>query len=366
MSYNIRMLRNSYNAFFPTPYFLTAPSFGLDISDESLKYMELKTTKRGIVVGKHGERKIPPGIIESGKIKDPKRMEDILSTIRQEEGIESVRVSLPEEQIYLFKLKLEKFELNSIREGIEFSLEEHIPIPAEDAIFDYEILSEDSKNLELQVVAIPKNVIGNYITVFKNSKISVQSFELEAQAIARAVLNKNDMETYMIVDFGEKRTGISVVSRGIVMFTSTVDIGGVILTNTIKKSFNVSSEEAEKMKQEYGLQRNVVNKEIFSVLLNSVSMLRDEVSKHFIYWHTHKNEDGKDNPTIRKIILCGGDSNLIGLSEYFAVSLKTPVEMANVWTNILGTEDRIPDISFKRALSFGAALGLALGDFEHD
>lgn len=342
------------------------PSFGLDISDESIKFMQIKDSRSGIKIGKHGEKKIPPGIIESGKIVDPKKMEDILSSLRKDEGIRSVRVSLPEEQIYLFKLRLQKVGLGKVREGIELSLEEHIPIPAQDAIFDYEILSEDDNYLDLQVVAIPESVIGNYLSVFENSMISVKSFELEAQSIARAVIQKGDMETYMIVDFGEKRTGISIISRGIAMFTSTLDVGGVILTNTIKKSFNLTFEEADKMKKEYGLQRNVANKEIFSVLLNSVSILRDEVAKHFLYWHTHKDEQGKDNPPIKKIILCGGDSNLIGLSEYFSVSMKTSVQMANVWINLMDTEKTIPEMTFKRALTFAASLGLALGDFDHD
>ena len=137
------------------------------------------------------------------------------------------------------------------------------------------------------------------------------------------------------------------------------------MNKMIKKSFNVSIEEAEKMKQQYGLQRNVANKEIFAVLLNSVSVLRDEIAKHFLYWHTHKNEEDKNNPPIKKIILCGGDSNLIGLADYISVSMKSPVEMANVWINITNTENYIPEMSFRQALSFATTLGLALGDFEN-
>ena len=360
------MFRNSFDRFFPTPSFLAMPSVGLDISDESLKFVELVVTKNGMRVGKHGERKIPMGIIESGKIKDPKRMEEILSSLSKEEGIKSVRVSLPEEQVYLFQLKLEKTALKNVREGIELSLEEHIPIPAQDAIFDYELLDEDAQYIYLQVAAIPKNIIENYLLIFEKSFISVQSFELEAQAIARAVIKKGDLDTYMIVDFGEKRTGIFIVSRGVVMFTSTLDVGGVMLNNMIQKSFKISLEEAEKMKIEFGLKRNTPNKEIFAVLLNSVSILRDEIVKHYLYWHTHKDEEGRNNPPIKNIILCGGDSNLIGLPDYLSVSTKDKVEMADVWVNILDTRKIIPEMSFKQALSFAAALGLALGDFERD
>ncbi|KKP85414.1 MAG: Type IV pilus assembly protein PilM, partial [Parcubacteria group bacterium GW2011_GWD2_35_7] len=91
------MLRNSYNRFFPTPKFLLLPSFGLDISDESIKFIELVKTKDGIKVNRYGEKKIPAGIIESGKIKDSRRMEEVLISLRKEEGLRSVRVSLPEE-----------------------------------------------------------------------------------------------------------------------------------------------------------------------------------------------------------------------------------------------------------------------------
>lgn len=350
--------------FFPVPHFFSTSTFGLDISDESVKFLELVNSKDGPRIGRHGEKIIPAGIIESGRIKDPKKMEEILLLLKQQEGVKSVRASLLEEQVYLYTLKLEKQDLVNVRESIELSLEEHIPIQAENAIFDYEIINENTHDLEIQVAAIPKNVIEGYLEIFKNSGITVESFELEPQAISRAVIKKGDRGTYMIVDFGEKRTGIFIISSGVVRFTSTLDVGGATLTDMIVKNFKVTPAEADKMKKEYGLRRNTDHKEIFSVLLNSVSILRDELVKHFVYWHTHKDEEGNQNPPISKIILCGGDSNLIGLSEYLSVSMKTKVEVANVWVNIMNTAEQVPDINFKQALSFAATFGLALRDFE--
>lgn len=360
------MIKDLFNNFFPTPDFLRIPSFGLDISDESLKFVELLNTRHGIKVGRFGERKIPFGVIESGKIKDLKKMEEILTSLREEEKIKAVRVSLPEEQVYLFKLPLEKQGLEDIREGIELSLEEYVPVPAQEAVFDYDILSENNQSLELQVAVIPKNIIESYLSVFKNSLILVKSFELEAQAISRAVVKKDDPETSMVIDFGERRAGIFIVSGGTVVFTSTLEVGGASLTKIIQKNFKISFEEAEKIKRQYGLERNSTNQEIFSVLLNSVSVLRDEITKHFVYWHTNKDKDGKDRPPIRKIILCGGDSNLKGISEYFSVSLKSKVELANVWVNMVNTDKYIPAINFEDSLAFASALGLALGDFNYD
>lgn len=352
--------------YFPPPAFLMAPSYGLDISDQSLKFVQLLPTKDGIRVGHFGQRKIPAGIIEKGKIKNLVRLEEMLLALSKEEKIKFVRVSLPEEQVYLFPLRLPKTGLKNLREGIELALEEHVPISAKEAVFDYDLVHEDDNNLEVQVAATVSTTIENYLSVFRHCYISVQSLELEAQAIARAVIKKGDKDTYLIVDFGQTRTGIFIVSRGTVVFTSTLDIGGGSLNLAIQKSFNVSPEEAEKMKEEYGLRRNAPNKEIFPVLLNSASVLRDEIVKHFLYWNTHKDEENQDRPPIKKIILCGGDSNLIGLADYISISMKMEVEMANVWVNIADTGRHVPKISFRESMSFAAAIGLALGDFDYD
>jgi type IV pilus assembly protein PilM len=336
----------------------------LDISEESIKFTQLKLTRRGIRLERFGECEVPPGVIESGKIKDLKKMEEILTSLRKKEKIKSVRVSLPEEQVYLFKVKLEKDGLEDVREGIELSLEEHIPISAQEAVFDYEILSENEKSLNIQVAVIPKNIIESYLSVFKNSGINVLFFELEAQAIVRAVVERGDLETYMIVDFGRMRTGISIVSQGVLMVTSTADVGGSTLSNIVQGDLKISFEEAEKLKQKYGLNSSTDNKEIFSAILKGVSILRDEISKRFLFWHTNKEENEKEHLPIKKIILCGGDSNLKGSSEYLSANMKIKVETANIWVNIGNMEKYVPEMSSEQSLSYATAMGLALGNFE--
>jgi type IV pilus assembly protein PilM len=359
------MLKNNFNKFFPLPNFLSMPSFGLDISYETLKFIQLTNDKDGIKIQRYGERKILPGTIEAGKIKNLEHMKELLLSLK-EEGLNFARISLPEELTYLFKLRLEKEGLEEIRDSIEFSLEENIPVPAQEVTFSYDILSEDEKSLEVQVVAIAKSVIEEYLSLFESCNILVKSFEIEAQAISRAVIKRGDPETYMIFDFGRDRSSIFIVSNGMVVFTSSIDIGGSLLTHMIKRDFNINFLEAEEMKVKYGLNSKLLNKELFNILLSGISILRTEISKHFLYWHTHKDENGKDNPPIKKIILCGGGSDLLGFSDYFSASMKHPTEVANVWKNIFDINGHIPEISFKESLSYAGAIGLALGDFEEN
>ena len=355
-----------YNKFFPIPKFLTMSSVGFDISDHSIKFVELKKTSKGLFLGKFGKQKIPKGVLELGKIKDTKKLIKILNDLRHKYNLNLIRVSLPEEQVYIFNIILPKIKNKEIRNTIELQLEDHIPISANESVFDYNIISEQDDKYNIQVVVLSREVIESYLDIFKQSGLTPVSFELEAQASSRAVIPEGDQGTYMIVDFGDTLTGVSVVSQGIVSFNSTIDIGGSLLTEMVQKGLKIDFDEAEKLKKKYGLKKNLDNKELFPILLSSVSVLRDEINKHYVYWHTHKDENGKDKKKIDKIILCGGNSNLIGLSDYLSTSIRTSVRIADVWININSFSNDIPEITFNDSLGYATAIGLSLGNFFHD
>lgn len=352
-----------YKHSFPVPRFLSMSSCALDISDQSIKYGELKSSNNGLVLNRYGQIKIPDGAIISGKIENPKVLVDTLKILRDREHLSFIRVSLPEEQMYLFNILLPILPYDQIRESVSLQIEEHIPISANDAVFDYEVASVKGNQMIVQVLAAPTAIINSYMSVFSQAGLVPISFELEAQATARALCDKSEDFAAMIVDFGETRTGISIEHKGRVYFTSTFDMGGKVLTDMIAKNFSITFEEAEKMKKSYGVKNTGKENEIFPVILSGLSVLRDELEKDIQYWHTHNSEDGEAHPEIEKIILCGGDANLSGIAEYLSGSMKISVEHANTWKNIVDLTKVIPAMPFEESLSYSTVLGLALGDF---
>ena len=360
------MSHTHYNRFFPTPEYLQRPSVGIDISDRSIKYVALTRKRNELRTDFFGEKKIPEGVVDSGKIKNPQVLISLLQEIKKEHGCHFVRVSLPEEQMYLFELTVPKMTADEIRGTIDIQLEEHVPLAPQDVVFDYDLIEEVADAYKVLVTVAPTVVVDEYTALFRDAGLMPLSLELEASALSRAIVAEGDDHTYMLVDFGDTRSGISIVHKRIPVFTSTVSIGGTIITDMIAKNFSVSFEEAEKMKKEIGLSRNEKDKELFAVILNGLSVLRDEVSRHYIYWHSHKGIDGNPHPPIQSIRICGGNANLDGIAEYFKTSLRSEVELANVWTNIAALDSYVPPINFKQSLSYATAIGLALGDFEHD
>ncbi|HAE36943.1 MAG: Type IV pilus assembly protein PilM [Candidatus Nomurabacteria bacterium GW2011_GWF2_35_66] len=357
-------MKQSYNRYFPTPSYLAMNSFAVDISDQSIKYGELLTTPLGLRLGRFGKEKIPQGVVASGKIEDEEQLVSILKELKKKENLNFVRVSLPEEQMYLFTLSLPKAREDNLREMILLQIEEHIPLKATDTVFEYEIISSSDKNILLEVSAIAVITIESYLSVFKKAGITPLSFELEAQAIARAVIPTQDQDPVMIVDFGDTRTGVSIVHDGKVFFTTTLDLGGINLTNMIAKNFSLSFEKAEEMKRSYGLDGISNIEDIFPIILNGISVLRDELNKQYQYWKSHEN-CGIKHDQINRIVLCGGDANLTGLSDYLEASMGIKVDHANAWVNISDMNISVPDMSFEESLGYATVLGLALGGFSY-
>jgi type IV pilus assembly protein PilM len=355
-------MKKLYNHYFPTPSYLAMDSFAIDISDHSIKYGELVTTSSGLRLGKYGRETIPLGIVVSGKIEKEDELIKILKKIKEKEKIKFIRVSLPEEQMYLFTLTIPKSNSENIKDMIMLQIEEYIPLKAPDAVFDFDIVSEDNQNILVEVVAIANSTIESYLSVFDRVGLIPLSFEIEAQAIARAVIPNGDNSPVMIVDFGDSRTGVSISKNGRVFLTTTLSFGGVDLTKMIAKNFSLSFDEAEKMKHGYGLNEVSKAEDIFPAILNGISVLRDELNKQYVYWETHNNNN-VNHEQINHIILCGGDANLAGLSDYLELSMKIKVESANVWVNIFDKEDLIPEMSFEESLGYATVLGLALGSF---
>jgi len=355
-------MKKLYNNHFPTPSYLTMNPCAIDISDQSIKYGKLVITSSGLRLDKYGREKIEKGIVVSGKIEKEEELIKILKKIKEKENLYFVRVSLPEEQMYLFTLSLPKGNSENLRDMILLQIEEHIPLKATDSVFDYDIISEDDKNVLVEVTAISSIIIESYLLVFNRAGLSPVSFEIEAQAIARAVIPSGDNSSIMIVDFGDARTGVSICKNGHVFLTTTLSIGGLDLTNMIAKNFSLSFEEAEKMKHEYSLNQTSKAQNIFPAILNGLSVLRDELNKQCAYWETHNINNAK-NEKIDKIILCGGDANLAGLSEYLEISMKIKVENANIWVNVFNTQSLIPKISFEHSLSYATVVGLSLGSY---
>ncbi len=354
-----------YNSFFPTPRFISLSSVGLDFSDHSLRFIELAESRTGLRLHRFAQEAIPEDTLKGGRITDPSKFSQFLSVVAKRHKLNYVRVSLPEEHVYSFITAIDVTKSSEIRGAIELLLEDNIPIKAVEAVFDFAVLKQEGNRLIVQVVAAAAPIVDSYYSTFEAAGLIPVSFELEAGAIARSVVPRGTEKSYMVVDIGEMKTGISIVAHDLPVYTSTLDIGGAILTQLIAKEQGIPFAEAETAKRAHGITAPKEQSALYAALLNSLSTLKDEINRRYIYWNTKKQEE-ITFPKIEEILLCGGGANLKGVTEYLSVNLKLPVRLVNPWQNMFSLETVIPELSFEESLSYATAIGLALGDYDYD
>lgn len=349
---------------FPTPKYLRIGVLGLDLSDATLRLVELEQKNIGLVPKRALAVPIPEGAMRGGRVVDQAVFTNFLKDVRKKNNISFARVSIPEPQIYSFTLRLDSEAGKDIRSAIELVLEENIPLKAVETVFDFEVLEQTGQGIYVQVVAMADVTTSLLFQCFSDAGILPTSFELEGQAIARAILPKNTEGSAMIIDLGASRTGISIVAKGSVVFSSTLDFGGSQLTDVLAKGLNVSLEEAEKLKREFGLSSSG-RKDIFEMMANALSVLKDEINRRYIYWH-EKRQFPELLPNVDTIYLTGGHSNLLGLVDYLSAALKIKVVQANPWAHCFSFEKYIPLLGREEAMSYTTAIGLALVDYDND
>jgi len=356
--------KNFFIDILPPPDYLRMPVLCLDLSDKSLKYMELKRKNGMISINRFGLYALESEMIEGGEIKQKDKLISFLKSIRKDLKTELVIASLPEEKVFLSRIKFPLMDEDKIREALSLQLEEYVPLPGAEAIFDYDILNdflEDKKqtHLHLNLAAFPGSFAESYRDVFAGAGFIPAAFEMEVQAFARAVVPKEEMGSVMVIDFGRTRTTYAIVSGGKVQFATTIALAGEEIEKALILHLKIDRAEVETAKREIGLIKRKGNEKLFEALSPMVSVIKDEAAKQAAYWASH-SEDDKKKEEISKIFLCGGESTLAGLPEFLSYELKIKVELGNPWVNVASFEDYVPEIERMDSLAYSTVIGLAI------
>lgn len=344
---------------FDVPEFITMPAVGIDISTDMVRFVELKK-KDGInVVSKYSTVSIPPNIVQSGSVQDPVSMSKIIDEIAKKHNFTFANVALPEEQSFIVQMDVPRIESEDIRTFIELHLEDYVPITAMESIFDFiEIPSSSENTISVIVCVFPRKIVDQYLEIFSGTSVTPKMFELQSQAISRAIFPANHVSTYMGIDIGKDITNIFITKNNVVHFSAIIDMGGDDITNEISKSLNISFDEADDLKIQNGLIDNQDKSDVRTIILPILEKMRAEIIKYYTYW-TSKNGESSQ---IDRIYLAGGGANLVGITEYFEQGIDTHVIVSNPWINVVDFDKYTPPIAMSDSRGYTAAIGLALKD----
>ena len=111
-----------------------------------------------------------------------------------------------------------------------------------------------SFTISAQVILAEKDYVRQLNTIFKRAGLEIDGIVPITLAERNLILDSNEMhDNIMLLDIGAGNTDIGVFEGSSFIYTNSIPLGGDNITNDIALVLNISEEEADKLKRQYGL-----------------------------------------------------------------------------------------------------------------
>ena len=111
-----------------------------------------------------------------------------------------------------------------------------------------------SFTVNAQVILAKKDYVRQLTGIFRKAGLEIDGIVPTTLAEKNLILDSNEMnENIMLLDIGAENTDIGVFEGGSFVYTNSIPLGGNNITNDIAVVLNISEEEADKLKRQYGL-----------------------------------------------------------------------------------------------------------------
>ena len=111
-----------------------------------------------------------------------------------------------------------------------------------------------SFTINAQVILAEKDYVRQLTTIFKKAGLEIDGIVPITLAERNLILDNNEMhDNIMLLDIGAGNTDIGVFEGSSFIYTNSIPVGGDNITNDIAVVLNITEEEADKLKRQYGL-----------------------------------------------------------------------------------------------------------------
>lgn len=111
-----------------------------------------------------------------------------------------------------------------------------------------------SFTINAEVIIADKDYIKQLNQIFKKADLEIDGIIPNTLAQRNLILDNNELnDNIMLLDIGAGNTDIGVFEGSRFVYTNTIPLGGNNITNDIAVVLDISLEEAEKLKRQYGL-----------------------------------------------------------------------------------------------------------------
>lgn len=240
---------------------------GLDLGRSSITAVRVRHQTGGSVLVSAAMDRMPDGLIQEGEVKDVDGLAETIRTFWKNYRLKGrkVNLGLANQKIVVRTLEFPVLDEKELRSAIEFQAQDYIPIPIEEAVFDFHVLGRfsDEGGIEKQkvlVVAAQKQMVMDFIDAVKKARLTVEGIDLDAFAMLRSLVSRSFLDegvpagkAVAVANIASDVTNLVVDVGGEPQFTRIIPFGGDDFTRAVQDQAGVTFDEAELLKARVGL-----------------------------------------------------------------------------------------------------------------
>jgi type IV pilus assembly protein PilM len=344
---------------------------GLDIGTSAVRAVQVDLAKGAATLSRLGQVVLPQGAVRDGEIIDREAVTEAIRLLWSQYGFKSRKVALgvANQQVIVRQVDLPYLPEEELRQSLPYQVQEHIPIPIEQATLDCTVLehyetAEGDRFSRVLVVAAQTDMVNEILAAVRGAKLDPVLLDLDAFALLRALAPERVLEDgagELIVGVGSSVTNIVVHEGGIPRFVRVLLMGGNAITEGLMSAGDLTFDEAEREKVVTGFVDDDTFGDAYArAIAERANRFVDEVRGSLDYYAAQV-----DAIPVQRVVLTGGGSRLANLATQLSTVLRMPVDVGHSFEDLRIGKLGLDDDQLAEAEHFlTVAVGLAKGAAE--
>jgi type IV pilus assembly protein PilM len=349
---------------------------GVDIGNQTIKIVELRSTPRGMDLVHHALAPTPPGGFQISVLAAQLKEMIAERRIKTKQAV----VGLAGKGVAARRLSLPNIPEEEVQEAIRWQAGELFPFSLADSMIAFQVLARDESagktKQDVLVVAATRETVMEHVEVLQEAGLEPLGLIGEPHAIEQfwrsAALDEGEEGATAVIDLGARKTSINIFHKGELQFSRYIPTSGnaftMALTGMIRageQEIELNTAQAESLKRQHGIPSvEDRGKTAEGIPLSQVAVrirpvlekLETEISRSFDYYAFQFQ--GK---SITRLLLTGGGAQLKGIESFFAERFEAKVGFLDPLAPIIFQDSQaFSEVEAGTRPVFTVAVGLSL------
>lgn len=178
-------------------------------------------------------------------------------------GNKTVNVGISDTKIVLKEIVIPLIDEKEIDNAIRYQIEEFVPIPKENLIYDYYVIEKKDNSSVVMIVGVMKSMIENIVAVLKSAGLKINAIEANCFSLFRLAdryfdfknrHKEDENSSDCIVYFGNDISIIEFVHKEELRYPRFINSSLSVFNENLSKKISISPEEAARILDDFDME----------------------------------------------------------------------------------------------------------------